>query len=319
MYVNVMPPTNAPWPGVGPVRHDLRMARVRPPLACLVALLLAGALVTGCAGGTTPTSASRSAHAAPSPSPSASSTPPAPRLSARQTLARALDRMERADLQGFMETVMADHVAAVDAFGVVRLSTGELRTSARFMDPHHTERQITAAAILAGHQSFFQSSQMGAAMEGCWVRMTPAQTHGALGILARGMGPGSVQALRSVRVTGIDRFHEELHGRLPLDRAVLLFAPVLVGDLVGLDAGLTGSVPVTITVADGQVLHWEASGTDVARALGAAVGDRVPSAALIVGTEFSEQFMDAGPHDEIAAPPHEDIAVSPTGCHGTAT
>ena len=29
--------------------------------------------------------------------------------------------------------------------------------------------------------------------------------------------------------------------------------------------------------------------------------------------------MDAGPHDEIAAPADEDVAVSPAGCHGTAT
>jgi hypothetical protein len=50
MYMNVTLPTNAPWPAVGPVRHDLRMARVHPPLARLVTLLLAGALAIGCHG-----------------------------------------------------------------------------------------------------------------------------------------------------------------------------------------------------------------------------------------------------------------------------
>ena len=48
------------------------------------------------------------------------------------------------------------------------------------------------------------------------------------------------------------------------------------------------------------------------------MGDRLPSAARIVGTEFNEQFTEAGPHDDIAAPPVEDIAVSSAGCHGTA-
>lgn len=298
------------------------MARVRPPLTWLVTQLLAGVLVTGCAGGTTSTSATRSASAAPSSPASAmaSTSPPAPKLSARQTLARALARMERADLQGFVETVRADHVAAVEAWGVVRLSTGELRTSARLMEPGHTEHQITAAAIITGHQGYFQSPLLGAALQGCWLRMVPPQMHGAIGILARGLGLDSVQALRSVRVTGIDRFHQEVHGRLPLDRAVLLFAPILLHDLVGLDAGLTGSVPVTITVDDGKVLHWEASGTDVSRAVVTAVGgDRMPSAARIVGTEFIEQFTKAGQHDEIVAPADEDIAVGPAGCHGTVT
>lgn len=95
------------------------------------------------------------------------------------------------------------------------------------MDPHHTEQQITASAILAGHRGYLQTSVMPAPMQGCWLRMLPAQMHGAPGILARGMGLDSFLALRAVRVTGIDRFHQQVHGRLPLDRAVLLFAPVL--------------------------------------------------------------------------------------------
>lgn len=34
---------------------------------------------------------------------------------------------------------------------------------------------------------------------------------------------------------------------------------------------------------------------------------------------LTHQFMEAGPHDHIAAPADEDIAVSLAGCHGTAT
>jgi len=50
MYVNVTLPTDAPWPGAGPVGHDLRMARVRPPLARLVTLPPTGVLAAGCHG-----------------------------------------------------------------------------------------------------------------------------------------------------------------------------------------------------------------------------------------------------------------------------
>jgi hypothetical protein len=242
-----------------------------------------------------------------SPSPATSSPSPSPvrHVPPRRALIEAIDRIPPVGTYS-MSVLTSSGTDVWDVRGDYDLGRAAARMALFYSQELHPDRVKRDLVLAVDDRAFALTPGSVPGPDVCWMEMDPGSLAELVG---RGdphrLGLAPIDLLGHLTVTGEDRVAQRISATLPIRFAVTLFGPELFAAVQGPDRSARGSVPVELTVVDGQVQDWTITGADVAGAVGSWGIDKADIRKL-EGVNLTVRLSSGG--DEI-----EDIQVPPPG------
>lgn len=220
---------------------------------CLVICLLLGA-ASACTG---------SGDEGPPPKSAGTQAVETPAIQPRRILQEALEDLTRRDT-GWVERRLSWSSVRV-AWAHMSYDVSQRAFAGRVLlsDPDSFEPRFDGQMLVKGNRTMLASRQWAGPMRECWLRVPSGQR----GRVQQGSGLTPIDVLHRVRAASYDEVSQTLEAQMPLQPSLYFLGQDAFPGFSGPSSSV-GSVPVSITIADGVLLHWDLEGRQVLAAMG---------------------------------------------------